>query len=548
MKYAALIVLCFASLAWSWRDSTYMAASKAHDNCIWWLMNDNRADTVVVGNELNGVLVNGTTSGVYTNFDKHAAFFLSKAATQYVAITVPKIWPSALHNAWTKYSGNPVMGGANDVQFGHLTTNPAGGWYWFGITNSTVHRWSSSDLKTWSGDIMVLTNGGAGAWDALIQVASCYQQTNGDWVLFYRGNLSGTMHIGKATSADGTTFTKVPNGGNPGLFPQFGNNYDPCGVMFVTGTNYVYLNGDGGHGISHVYYSTDADSTFTVGPTSPLLKGTWESYCADIIQCAGMYYLVIPQDTAAGTTLYNHRIAIYRSKDALFPKTATEFLGYALVNDSSYDASVLDTPSIPTADVTRSVYATQFGDTTWMMYDGQSAAILQSQNLASQSWRYLTYLPPRVEVFFGQRKVSISFWIRFTSLADGDPIFSIGPAYNSATPTWLMIARTSGPNKVLSLYEQTGGYHNTTQVVTVGPSYHVIISEDGATRTVYVNGVSVLSTADGTARTDQTYIFVGAGFNGSVDGAMWDFRIYPHDLSLAQASNLYRTGSIGWSQ
>src|SRR5512139_3948897 len=130
---------------------------------------------------------------------------------------------------WTKYASNPVLTGST-YPAGELAAKPGGGWYLFIVNyDNTVHRWESADLITWSNDTQVFAGGGVGAWDVAINGVMVFQKPDNSWLMLYRGNDGADgYHIGLATSADSNSFTRKDNGGvDDGLFPQFGNNYDP---------------------------------------------------------------------------------------------------------------------------------------------------------------------------------------------------------------------------------------------------------------------------------------------------------------------------------
>lgn len=266
------------------------------ENFLQWKLDDNATNTTITGNEVNGTFVGGNSSDIASTINGYSAFHLD-GSTQYVSINVPNIWPSAIANLWTKYSGNPVLSKeSNQPSFGQLAKNPAGGWYFFGALswNSAIARWQSSDLITWTNETTVLSAGGAGAWDAQLEVASVFQKPDGTWIMLYRGYDTVTRRIGLATSTDGTTFVRKDNGGvDDGLFPQFGDNYDLVGVILVGNTYYVYVNGSPNHGVSNVYYSTDDFVTFTANPNNPLFPGVASGlFCGHVWIYGGYYYML----------------------------------------------------------------------------------------------------------------------------------------------------------------------------------------------------------------------------------------------------------------
>ena len=511
------------------------------ENMIQWILDDNAASTTVTGSEVNAALVGGNTADVAATCNGKPAFHLN-GSSQYVALTLPNVWPSAVRNLWTKAATNPVLSvGGQSVQFGQLAPKPGGGWYWFGAygNGGSICRWESVDLKTWTNKITVLAGGGAGDWDYLLQVASAFQKPDGTWILLYRGWKSGTGYaIGLATSADGTTFTRKNNGGvDDGKFPQFGTNYDLVGVILVDGTYYVYVNGSPTHGTTNVYHSTDF-VTFTASSSNPLWFG-FDAFCAHVWYEDGQFYMLVCRDFGAGSTLYYHVIALYRSTSPLFTLATTEFLGHAAVNDRAYDADYLDTPSVTTTSVSRNEYASEFGNTLYMLYDGVVAGgQAHTQCLASMPLDKLPKLKPRLNQLYNQ-KVSISLWVQFDALVSNKPVWSASSAYDSAAPRWLMQTVTVSGSTYLRLY-LADGYHNCNTPLAINTPYHVVVVEDQQTRRVYLNGV-----LDGeftaACASSCTGLFIGSGYGGYLDGYVWDFRIYPYDLSGKEVANLYTT-------
>jgi hypothetical protein len=278
---------------------------------------------------------------------------------------------------WTKYESNPVLGPT--VMFGQLALKPGGGWYFFGGYQNSIHRWESADLITWSNRVEVLASGGEGAWDEFLYVALAFQKPDESWVMFYRGSDGSANQIGRATSADGTIWVRHDNSGvDDGLFPQFGSNYDPTGIILANGTYYLYVNGTGGHGVTNLYMSTDLD-TWTAHPGNPIFNN---GFCSYVWKYDGYYYMLIPRDIVlAGSALYDHAIALYRSASPVFTRTNRQYLGCVIVNDQLYDDRYLDVPTIPMTDINRDTYAAEFGATFWVMYSGDLTGI--TQNLAN---------------------------------------------------------------------------------------------------------------------------------------------------------------------
>lgn len=535
----------------TWRDSGPEAPAKRYlpdlipstlivPNTLQWRLEDNLPNTVVLGNEVNGVLSGGNTTNILGVMGNGMYAFHLDGASQYVTVPIPVIWPHAAGNLWTKYAANPVITGLTSLAFGEIVANPLGGWYWFDCQSSNVQRWKSNDLITWTDKTLVFSGAGVGHWDRFIQVVCVTQKPDGTWLMLYRG-ADVVMHIGLATSPDATTWTRKNNGGvDDGLFSQFGNNYDPTTIMLIGSDYYVYCNGDPTHGVQNIYVSTDDFQTFSLA-ASNLFKdiGNGGQFCVSVWAHEGFYYALVPHDfVAAGTALYDHRISLYRCASPLFPAATTEFLGHAIVNDQAYDANYLDTPSVPMTDVTRSIYPAGFGDNLYALYNSRPASGISTVSLASMSLARLKYLTACVGQLFGQ-PMTLEFWVQFDALTNTMPIWSIGNTRNDGGPQQLMQVRLSGADKVLAML-LGGGYRLTTFPLAINTPYHIVITDDQTTTTVYVNGavVGAFLQRNALATAHVNNIYFGSGFDGYLDGFIQGWKIYPLCLSQAEVALL----------
>jgi hypothetical protein len=509
-----------------------------------WSLDDNTENTTVLGNDLNGVLVGGNTADVHATVDGHSAFHLD-GSSQYVQIELaPKMRSDEIAHLWTKYAGNPVLSDApNSIMFGQLAKNPAGGWFFFASYLQDVCRWESTDLVTWSNRIEVLS-AVPGGWDEELQVALAFQKPDDSWVMFYRGSGAGGLHIGKATSADGTTFTRIDNGGvDDGLLDQFDANYDPTGIILVGSTYYFYTNGDPDHGHTNVYTSTDL-VTFTPYANNPIFNN---AFCGYVWKYGSSYYYIVPRDIDyLGSDLYDHGLALYRCANPYFDPAEREFLGYAVINDQAYDDRYLDTPTIPMTDIYRDTYAPEFGSTFYVMYSADLAVITQS--LASTTLAAIAALPAIPESSsetYENKNTSYSFWMQLDTLTEQDPIFSVGCDPVDSLPVRLAIIKAAA-TQVISVY-LGGGYRNTSLDLSVDTPYHVVVAVDANEQTtVYINKVLVGTFTQISYFAHAVYLFIGIGYGGRLlDGYVWDFRKYPKGLSAIEVERLYEYGLIG---
>ena len=543
------------------------------ENMVQWTLNDNTNSITVTGNEFDGYLLGGRdTVDVATNVNGVKALHLG-GIRDYVAIPIPSVSSNAVKNLWQKYPGNPAIGQVGDtVAFGQLVRNPRGGWYWFGGHKwSEIARWESHDLVNWSNQTTALASGGQGAWDGQLHVATVFQKPAGTWVMLYRGYDGSKDRIGMATSSDGSAFTRANNGGvDDGLFPQFGANYDPVGVILVGSRYYVYVSGDPTHESQNVYYSDDDFKTFTAWRSNPIFKDS-KSFCCSVWQMKGSYYMLDPYSigklgVSTNAVTGDYGIALWRSTTPFFAPSDRIFLGYAVLNDRPYDQAYLDTPSVPAMDVYRTNYPPEFGDSLFAVYAGAPTKGGVIENLAGTSVAALSNLPPvddDTRFALGDRH-AFSFWVQFDTLSAGDAVFSIGNAPDDGVPNYY--ARILTTNNVLSLYQGDKYFAATSALVTNVP-YHIVISDDLSNVCVYVNGAMASTYPSRAAASAHTsHLYIGTGFGGTgaqrfLHGYIWDFRIYRRALSRVEVVSLYNTGSasgpllrgeidrpsIGWS-
>ncbi len=529
-----------------------------NENVLQWKLNDDTSTTAVRGGSVlnrfaqNGTLVNGSsTAQVAATVNGFPGFHFTG---QYVRIELSTIHPYETANLWTKAAVNPVI--TNQYpQDCEIVRNPNGShpdWYCFGEANGSISRYESRDLIHWTGPTPVLSSGGTGAWDEQVQDGYAFQDplNGGRWMLLYRGyNSASYYQVGLATSTDGTHFTRKDNGGvNDGLFPQFGGNYDALAVMLVGTTYYVYVNGSPGHGSTNVYSSTDDFKTFTADSNNPVFVN---AFCPTVWKYGGYYYMLIARDLdRASAAPLSHGIALYRSRTPSFDPKTREYLGYAIVNDRSYDGHYLDTPSVPTTDIYRTTYPPEFGDVLYMLYAGvqaNSSSLSFTQSIAFTSLSGLAALTPipesTTEWFSLNTPVSYSFWIQFDSLTDSENVFRVGggtPAGGS--PTWYV----SVQQRNLALYLQNS-YGLASSPLSPNTPYQVTIVDNVSNKQVYINGVleGTFTSPLVSPYPSPSYLYLGAGDGNSLlQGSMADFRVYPQGLNSTEVRDLFETGSI----
>lgn len=496
------------------------------------------ASTVVAGT-IEGVLTGGNTEDVHAELYGHGSFHLD-GSTQY--ITIPLVSPlmrsDEIQNLWTKHEN----GTFSDRPILELCAKPGGGWYRFGVNNSGTDaiREESTDLINWSNQVVVMS-GAPGSWDEEFSGVLAFQKDDGSWIMTYRGAEAGGGNIqsGIAYSADGATFTRKDNGGvNDGLFPQFGANYDPFCVLKVGSRWYMYVNGDPSHGHTNIYYSDDDFATFTQYGSEPIFMG----FCPYVFKYGGYYYILINRDiNESGSTLYDHGIAFYRSPVPTFDFDNREYLGYAVINDETFDARYLDVPSCPFTDVYRDTYAPEFGDTLHMLY---TAGLLGGYARATTSLSGIASLPAIPEAdteLYHKTKRSFSFNFQLDTLTADDVFFSVGSKVTDSSPVQYCCIKGT----TLALFLD-GGFRTTSLTLATGIPYQVVIVDDLGTTYVYINTNLVGTFAYENGDYDGNYLFIGNGEdNQPMDGYIWDVRIYEGlALTAEQVQNLYVKGRL----
>jgi hypothetical protein len=570
---------------------SYSPNIRSNENCIQWPLSDNAADAVVKCSDVGptfpatqSVFVDGGTNLTETvastiSSDIPAMHFT--ASGQFVQVTLPRTWPSALKDKWVKAASNPnasIKGAYVQVKFGEVIPNPAGGFWFFAscvtANNHSIRRYSSTDMITWTDDGDALVRGGATDWDSTILVAAVVKKPDGTFVMIYTGEnasetaygAAGSRHMGIATwdGVTGIAFTRVsanPYLLNPLTYPS--HPYDVTNLSYQDGTYYLLTNGTNqatvqGHGSQRLFTSTDLVTWAeqTLGLSTGMADGKHDHFCGSTFYHAGHYYLIVDGDFVASSTIgvYNRAIALYRSHSPLFPATDREFLGFPITNDGSwvglvaektYDLFYLDSPSVACSGPERTavfvndrlygIYAGQVENSS-----GQPADQLWRQNIVSISRLDLESLTPKLQWRFLFQPFTISFLIKFDTIAD-TPIFSVGDNVTDGTPTYLCAVKTSKLNLVLG-----GAYRATTPTLVENTLYHVVITDDGVTTKVYIDDVDagLAGSTERPATTSMTYLAISSGYGASNVGKyIADFRIYPIVLTQTQRTRLHQYGA-----
>jgi len=160
---------------------------------------------------------------------------------------------------------------------------------------------------------------------------------------------------------------------------------------------------------------------------------------------------------------------------------------------------------------------------------------------------------------FGSSGFSISFWLNGSSnntTGFGVNIFDMRSIVGGSQPSlWI---ETKGANSLVKYYA-FGSYRvSTTATLDAGTWYHVVITNDGSTSKIYLDGNT---TPIGTGSDPTNYVAAPlrvGGYHGNnyyFDGLIDEFSIFSSELSASDVSNIYSSGvpdnlssysPIGW--
>ena len=147
---------------------------------------------------------------------------------------------------------------------------------------------------------------------------------------------------------------------------------------------------------------------------------------------------------------------------------------------------------------------------------------------------------------FGSSGFSISFWLNGSSnntSGFGVNIFDMRSSVGGSQPSlWV---ETKGASSLVKYYA-AGSYRvSTTATLDAGTWYHVVITNDGSTSKIYLDGNT---TPIGTGSDPTNYVAaplkVGGYFGNNYyfDGLIDEFAIFSSELSASNVSAIYNSG------
>lgn len=147
---------------------------------------------------------------------------------------------------------------------------------------------------------------------------------------------------------------------------------------------------------------------------------------------------------------------------------------------------------------------------------------------------------------FGSSGFSISFWLNGSSnntTGFGVNIFDMRSSVGGSQPSlWI---ETKGASSLVKYYA-SGAYRvSTTATLNSGTWYHLVITNDGSTSKIYLNGnTTPIGTGSDTTNYVAAPLRVGGYFNNNYyfDGLIDEFSIFSSELSASDVSDIYNSG------
>ncbi len=143
--------------------------------------------------------------------------------------------------------------------------------------------------------------------------------------------------------------------------------------------------------------------------------------------------------------------------------------------------------------------------------------------------------------------ITIAVWVKPTTAQDSDWDTIVDKSYATA----YFFGTGNGSGRDLSFWVANTAGINTAEVLTDGVWQHAVVTYNGQTATIYLNGTSVGSAAFSMAiQTNIRALGIGARYNGGnlFNGSLDELRIYNRALSATEVQNLYKwaPGPVGY--
>lgn len=456
-----------------------------------------------------------------------------------------KVNPHASHvsdreddNLFTKDPRNPILTG---MQFGSLWYDDPN-YYFFASQDGNAVVYISTDQENWTGPTVILEHGAAGSYDGQIQVVNAFYDPSGpnDWSMLYRGYSGSAFKICLARS-DSPTSGWAKYGSNP---LDTSKNLDPTCMIKVDSTYYLYCNGNGGHGVTEVLTTTDANFTNWTRDSllNPIFYG--EQFCPTVFKYGSYYYMLLCIDYkklgAGSDQKGDHAIQIWKSPDPSFTPQSRTYLGWAILNDQTYDDYYLDTPCLPYDNLDHDL--SDRGSTLWCFYHGQSNGHTYNQCKATVTFSTLAAREAIAYESFRNNMPRSWFarvYVSSTGL-DGHlhGLHSIGAGPGDSTPGFILSIKNNSGTLRLRWYN-SGGWDDGVGAIGLNEWHHIGYTFDGANSwTFYIDG-EVDATDTGTDHHGEGPEFIGtccpyACPYGRLYGRMDDIICFDYCLTRAE--------------
>lgn len=208
---------------------------------------------------------------------------------------------------------------------------------------------TSTDGRAWTDLGIVLSKTGS---EYGVGVPNVWKE-GATWYLLFASYSVAVNTICLATSNDGTTWTRSAS--NPVMSPDALDTqaglFEPTAIIKVSSTYYLYFNASRpAYGDRYTTYATSSNLTAWTKATAPLLANG--RYCPGVFKCGDRYYILIAQYSRFGTGFTSApSIAMYSATLPTFADMV--FVGIVATSSGAY--TNLDTPSIITSDITRTL-------------------------------------------------------------------------------------------------------------------------------------------------------------------------------------------------
>lgn len=159
---------------------------------------------------------------------------------------------------------------------------------------------------------------------------------------------------------------------------------------------------------------------------------------------------------------------------------------------------------------------------------------------------------------FSTDAAAVSYFVRVRGNGNWNPrmVGVLRPGTSSHFYGTFLDGASSGPRRFASYYESTSGgqidYSPTTATLSTSASggdwRHVVMSHDGSTLHLYLDGIQVAQTSASPLRTFSSAMLAIAGADNGLDLFIGDFdeiRIFNRGLTAAEVTTLAGGGSVG---